>query len=59
MNSGTVKWFNIQRGNGFIKLEDGSKDVLVHASEEDGLAQLPWFDSDRIANPPGEPHVGT
>ena len=66
MNIGAVKRFNIQRGNGFIKPEDGSKDVLVHVSAVlvhvsavDGLAQLPRFDSDRIASPPGEPHVGT
>ena len=59
MNIGAVKRFNIQRGNGFIKPEDCSKDVLVHVSAVDGLAQLPRFDSDRIASPPGEPHVGT
>ena len=66
MNIGTVKRLNIQRGNGFIKPEDCSKDVLVHVSAVlvhvsavDGLAQLPRFDSDRIASPPGEPHVGT
>ena len=32
MNIGTVKWFNIQRGYGFIQPEDGSKDVFVHVS---------------------------
>jgi cold shock protein len=32
MNIGTVKWFNIQRGYGFIQPEDGSKDVFVHIS---------------------------
>ena len=42
MSTGTVKWFNEQKGFGFIQPEDGSKDVFVHISavERAGLRGL-------------------
>ena len=32
MTLGTVKWFDAQRGYGFIQPDDGSKDTFVHVS---------------------------
>ena len=42
MTIGTVKWFNSQKGYGFIQPEDGSKDVFVHISavERAGMGSL-------------------
>jgi CspA family cold shock protein len=40
--TGTVKWFNTERGYGFIALANGGKDVFVHVSalEKSGLTSL-------------------
>ncbi|GAB5520278.1 MAG: cold shock domain-containing protein [Rhodothermales bacterium] len=37
MAQGKVKWFNAQKGFGFIEPSDGSKDVFVHSNNVEGL----------------------
>jgi CspA family cold shock protein len=42
MATGTVKWFNTDKGYGFIQPDDGGKDVFVHATavERAGMRTL-------------------
>jgi CspA family cold shock protein len=52
MPNGTVKWFNDEKGFGFITPEDGSADLFVHQSAVDGGQSLAEgtkvsFDSER------------
>ena len=42
MTTGTVKFYNVQKGFGFIEPDDGGKDVFVHATalERAGMSNL-------------------
>ena len=56
MARGTVKWFNVQKGFGFIQPDDGTQDVFVHISAVEragmhGLNEGQKVSFDVVANP--------
>ena len=48
MTQGTVKWFNGEKGFGFITPDDGSKDVFVHYSEIQGNGYKSLDENQRV-----------
>ena len=48
MATGTVKWFNSNKGFGFIEPEDGSKDVFLHISAVERAGLQPPNEGQKI-----------
>ncbi len=48
MATGTVKWFNGQKGYGFIQPDDGGKDVFVHATAVEAAGMGPLVEGQKI-----------
>ncbi|MFZ2445995.1 MAG: cold-shock protein [Syntrophobacteraceae bacterium] len=49
MAQGTVKWFNDQKGYGFISGEDGGKDYFVHHSAIEGAGFKSLQEGERVS----------
>ena len=49
MSDGTVKWFNAEKGFGFIAPDDGSKDVFVHYSAIEGSGYRSLDENQRVS----------
>ena len=48
MAQGTVKWFNAEKGFGFISQDDGGADVFVHYSAVDGSGYRSLDEGQRV-----------
>ena len=49
MPTGTVKWFNSEKGYGFIAPDDGGKDVFVHISAVERAGMTGLADNQKIS----------
>jgi CspA family cold shock protein len=52
MSTGTVKWFNADKGFGFITPDDGSRDLFVHQSDIAGDGSSPLREAPRSPTMP-------
>ncbi|NLT25504.1 MAG: cold-shock protein [Microbacteriaceae bacterium] len=48
MDTGTVKWFNSEKGYGFIAPDDGTPDVFAHFSAIAGSGRRDLTDEQRV-----------
>lgn len=48
MATGTVKWFNSEKGFGFITPDEGSSDVFAHFSAISGSGRRDLFEEQRV-----------
>lgn len=58
MSSGTVKWFNAEKGYGFITPDDGGKDLFVHHSEIQTTGYATLNDGQRVEFEVGQGQKG-
>lgn len=48
MATGTVKWFNSEKGYGFIAPDDGSADLFVHFSAIEGTGRRDLVENQKV-----------
>ena len=58
MAAGTVKWFNDEKGYGFITPDDGSKDLFVHFSNISGEGFKSLSEGQKVSYEPAEGKKG-
>jgi CspA family cold shock protein len=58
MSEGTVKWFNSEKGYGFITPDGGGKDLFVHYSAIEGSGFKSLEEGQRVSFEPGQGQKG-
>ncbi|HEX3982584.1 MAG TPA: cold-shock protein [Acidisoma sp.] len=49
MSTGTVKWFNMEKGYGFITPQDGGKDVFLHITAVQAAGLKSVTEGDKVS----------